>query len=390
MNIEDYLMLFSAHIKPSSHDHNICYSLGYQVMMGKALTEKQSIIAVRLVKKYQNQFLKLGYSDVLSDIESPKFKYPFRYVDNQKSVSISKESIVVKFPFDQDIVNQIRELTVKSSFIKPQWNAEEKYWGLDLNEESLKFVRLELVKKGFQISDEVNDLLSQFDEIENNLENHIPMIVKESNYYKVINCNNTIEDQNLETVLMHSLKCGVNTYDEEVLTDIKNLVTIDPMMAVFQNTDCNNFHVNSRKFSKEDIITFLIKTELNVAFFFDDSCDEEHFYSWVSEFKKIDDLSNKIGAYFRKNNSLDDSAKTFNSIIKENKLNKEANDPNVEWFLLSSKFPKSLVKHNKKPDICVFINKLISTHYTVMSCFKNCTINFVYTDQSFGEKIVEL
>ncbi len=390
MNIEDYLVLFSAHIKPSSHDQNICYSLGYQVMTGKALTEKQSVIAVRLIKKYQNQFLKLGYSDVVSDIETPRFKYPFRYIDNQKTISIVDGNIAIKFPFDQDTVTELRELTTKSMFIKPQWNPDQKYWSLDFNELSLKFVKNELMKKGFQVSEEIAFFLDQFEEIENNLENYVPMIVKENNLYKIINCKNGIETENLITALMHSIKCGVSTYDENVADDIKNLSADQPMMAIFQNIENSNFHVNSQKFSKIDILNFLMKTDLNVAFFFDDGCDEENFKSWVIDFKKIDESNEFIGAYFRKNTALDKSATSFNSIIKENKLNKEANDPKVKWFLLSSKFPKSLVKNDKKPDICVFVNKLISTHYTVMSCFKNSVLNLVYTDQSFGEKIVEL
>ena len=106
----------------------------------------------------------------------------------------------------------------------------------------------------------------------------------------------------------------------------------------------------------------------------------------------------EIAVYFRKSS---DSDKGFNQLIKNLGLNKEANDEKVKWMFLSSKYPKSLFKSGKIAEICVMVDRHVSTHYTTINVSSNSLLHIRYANKNIaslessynekrGEKIVVL
>lgn len=388
--IEDYLELFTSHIRLSRHDLSICTSLGMQCIDGKALTEKQSIIALRLLGKYKNQFISLGFSDLPTALLQPKFKQQFRTVDNIKSVFISDDVLNIKFPFNQDLVNKLRGITTSEVFIQPKWMSDDKVWTLDLNERSLSFIKTELINDGFVLSEDIVQLIDKSAEIEKHLENYIPMLVKENSKYKIVNCVYEKEYEELEEALYDSSQHGIYVYDDSVSSELEKLIMHKPLMKVFLNSDKLNFQIKSEKHKAHDLIKLVKNMNMRTSIFFDDACTVDEFKTWIDALEENEIKKEEIGVYFRKNNNTEKDAAAFNSLIKELKLNKSADDSKVKWFLLNSKFPKSLVKNQKQPEACILVKKMVSAHYSLTNILKGSLFNFWYVDHTIGEHIVDV
>ena len=84
-------------------DRSACYSFHTAIETKKMLTEKQSKYLLRILSKYQSQ-AKLSNLEYGTLLESPSWKYPFRVVDDTKSIYVEQDDnktlwLVLKMPF---------------------------------------------------------------------------------------------------------------------------------------------------------------------------------------------------------------------------------------------------------------------------------------------------
>ena len=89
-------------------DASIVKSLGTQLDRSNAFTEKQSLIGLRLIKKYKSALEERGFH-VDKILDEKIFKWPFRTIDRTKSIYIDGEKIVIKSPFIADVVNKVKK-----------------------------------------------------------------------------------------------------------------------------------------------------------------------------------------------------------------------------------------------------------------------------------------
>jgi len=83
--IEDLVKLFAGKLQLGNFDQRIASSLAEQAYRENPFTEKQAVIALRIIKKYRRQFVALGILNVDLLLDTPKYKYPFRVVDRRKT-----------------------------------------------------------------------------------------------------------------------------------------------------------------------------------------------------------------------------------------------------------------------------------------------------------------
>ena len=93
-------------------DVTVVSSLAMNPSMGKGYTEKQRSLVLRLCKKYKGQLVSaLGPAAELA-LENPEFKFGLVQPGPQeKSITIDDKNILVKFPFNEEIVGKIRKYT---------------------------------------------------------------------------------------------------------------------------------------------------------------------------------------------------------------------------------------------------------------------------------------
>jgi hypothetical protein len=382
--IEDLVEQFAlGHVHVSTFDERISQSLGNQCFNGKAFTHKQADIALRLVKKYRNQFIKLGINNIEELLDNPPYKFALRTIDNVKSVTIDQtnKKFILRFPFNQDLVTILRNLNQKEKLTKAEWDPNNKYWTLDLNEVSLSFL-IDNFSKDFEFDEQILEHIEKYSQITNNFEEYVPTLIKQNNIYQFKNIKCNFQSDNLLTALVESAKLGVHVYDDTVANELAEYVKEDPLAKIYEHSYNQKFFIDKSKYARQEVITLVKNMNVNTAIFVDETINANEISKWISDLTNVGISLDDIGVFFRRKNDKDGIE--FNAVIKQLRLNKEANS-SPKWVFLSNKYPKSLLKNNHKIDICFFVNRYITSHYSITNTSKNSVFTLQYNEHKTSE-----
>jgi len=113
------------------YDVSIVDSMSQAVQTGKALTDKQADLAVKIILKYRKQ---LAARDIdVSPAENPSFRIPIRTIDRRKILKLDNDHVVLQFPFDTKLIDDNRELS-KISQGSWKFDGDSKVWRLAVTE----------------------------------------------------------------------------------------------------------------------------------------------------------------------------------------------------------------------------------------------------------------
>jgi len=151
-------------INLARYDISIVNSMASHTINNGSLTDRQAALAIKLVEKYRRQFANKGV-DVDPIIKNPIFRNPIRVVDRTKSIKLEKNKIVIRFPYEKELVN---EITAASRESKGKWlfDREAKIWVLALTEYSVNWAVAFGTKNQFAIDPEVSGLMNKILEVE--------------------------------------------------------------------------------------------------------------------------------------------------------------------------------------------------------------------------------
>ena len=144
MYIEDIIdsLMFSP-VKLNRFDQKIIDSFGNQIMMGTGFTEKQSILAVKILGRYSDQISLHLKNNINTFLENPTYRYKIRKTVTTRSIKIIDNSVIeVKFPFDENFVAEIRKYKSNHSARSGNivWDKENTSWMFTLNESNIQFI----------------------------------------------------------------------------------------------------------------------------------------------------------------------------------------------------------------------------------------------------------
>jgi hypothetical protein len=124
--LDFYDLCISQNILLQSQDITVCDNFVQNIETKKYFTEKQANFLLRILKKYQKECekKKLLIDDVL---ENPQWKYPFRVLDQTKSIAIEKDDkktlwIVLKIPFN--LKEKLDELIDQRDYKHSVWDPD--------------------------------------------------------------------------------------------------------------------------------------------------------------------------------------------------------------------------------------------------------------------------
>lgn len=143
-------------INLARYDVPIISSMASSTASGIALTDKQAELAVKLILKYKRQLTSANID--ISPVEiNPNFKLTIRQIDRKKSLSIIDDKIIIKFPYDSKLIDEIREL---SKLSRGSWKFEKnsKMWFLSITEPNIIASGGFAKNNNFEISSEFNEL----------------------------------------------------------------------------------------------------------------------------------------------------------------------------------------------------------------------------------------
>ena len=377
--------LFQAPIKMVAGDEKIVYSLSSQLARGLGFTEKQSVLAVRLAKKYKTQLSQEFNLDVTTFLDHPIFKYAIRVVNNSKIIKIiteegNKKKIAVYFPYDENLIQQIRNFkkALSEKWLNSgravafanqiSWNEELRCWTFPLWEDSIDWIGNNLTNPEFSVDDEIKEYIDAVKLVKENIENHVPMVSINNSAVEYKNVHPRIpkiETTNLIEGLFIARNYGITTWDEKV-EELLEQDSVNPVSRqLLRAPQGKIFVLDNEKYSIADLSEIINYHKLLLVIIPGGSEIENLKFS-VNSLIDLGISSENMSVLFRLDNQ---TGKEFNELIKTCKLNNPL-DENTKVIFVSGKIPKTLISFEKPIDVILNLGDN-SAHYTQRNLVKN-------------------
>lgn len=374
------------------NDEKIISSMSSQLTRGHGFTEKQSVLALRLIKKYKSQLSSAINNDVTPFVDNPVFKMKIRVVDHGKRLAIVEEAnntkkILAQFPYNEDLIQKIRNFKKELSdfnhgygkFIAPQftvlWDEEKRAWTMPLWEKCIDWINLNLVPLNFSIDEELQKYINDIKNVETTIETFVPMLVFEENKFLFKNTHKNIpqpETSNLLEALFLSQEYGIHTWDETI-DGFLNDEDINPVTRnFFRSPMTSSYLLNNEKYSLTDLDDILKYKKL-FLFLIPGGSELENLKYCYNTLLEMGIPQKDMSVLFRLDNQ---TGKDFNELIKMFKLNNPLGE-NTKAIFVSGKIPKTLISFYRPIDVIINLGDN-SAHYTQKNLVKNhhCVINY--------------
>lgn len=189
------------------YDVKVLASMSAATQSGRALTDRQAELAVKIIQKYRKQLEKLDID--VRPIESPQFRLGIRTIDRRRLLYVENNSIVVKFPYETTLIDDIRDLS-KISQGTWQFDSSNKAWRLAITETNVVAANGFAINHQFNIDDEFKTYLKSVTDCE------------ETPYeIKLIKTDNGLTIQNAPNSLTEAIDnyCGFDYSNIDLLVD---------------------------------------------------------------------------------------------------------------------------------------------------------------------------
>jgi hypothetical protein len=323
-------------------------------------------------------------TDLTDSITNPKYRLGKRFSSQQRTVKLvtltnGSKKIAVSFPFDQNLVDKIREIkdTTSSSNEMPTgrsviWNADNRNWAFNLYEGHLSQLYKILKEHNFEFDKELLDWIEEIEEIEKNIQNYIPMVTFEEGIYKYVNAHkdipHTVSTQLLE-VLFEAKKYGIETWDENIDIAIKH-ESVNRFTRVILTSQKNISLADLTEVSRESFSFYdfsdVIKYNGKVLMIIPSGDEYSYLKKIYLSLKNMGYDEDQMCVLFRVDK---EKGKITNDFIKEHSLNNPISEK-IKIFLVSVKMPKPLIK-NQIEIGTVFNMGAVNAHHTLRNFVNN-------------------
>jgi hypothetical protein len=172
MYIEDLIIsLAVGHIRLNMWDQKVVSSFYSQICQGSGFTEKQSLLALRIIKRYQAQLHSMHSKDILPLVDTPQYRLSIRKSISARSIRIVdgdeyySRLIEVKFPYSDEIIAEIRKYRNSNLLSHAVWNKEKSAWMFSLSEEHIVFLMTMFKDEEFDMDEEFENYKNQISKI---------------------------------------------------------------------------------------------------------------------------------------------------------------------------------------------------------------------------------
>ena len=176
-------------ISLARYDIAIVNSMASTTVFGTALTDKQAELAVKLILKYRRQFAKMGID--VGPAETPVFRLAPRKMDRTRAVWLDGDHIVVKFPYDNDLIKELQNFR-EASQGRAWYDRDKKLWYLAITEYNVNWIIPWANGHGFEIDHHVQELFAQILECEQQL--YEIKLVQNNKGYKITNASTSLNE----------------------------------------------------------------------------------------------------------------------------------------------------------------------------------------------------
>jgi hypothetical protein len=206
-------------ISLARYDVQILGSMSQATQSGRALTDKQADLAVKLVLKYRKQLEK---NDIdVSPVESPTYRLGIRQIDRRRLLYVENDTVVLKFPYDTTLINDLRDLA-KISQGSWRFDAANRAWSLAITETNVVAANGFAQNHQFEIAAEFVKYMEAVEACES--QSYEIKLIRQDTGYTITNAPRTlleaVEDwTNLIKLVDQSAVYGY-TVDDSLLLDV--------------------------------------------------------------------------------------------------------------------------------------------------------------------------
>lgn len=138
------------------YDVQVLNSMSEATQSGRALTDRQAELAVKIILKYRRQLEKLDID--VSPIEHPQYRLGIRTIDRRRLLYVDGNHVVVKFPYETKLIDDLRDLS-KISQGSWSFDSDAKAWRLAITETNVVAAAGFANNHQFEVSAEFKTLL---------------------------------------------------------------------------------------------------------------------------------------------------------------------------------------------------------------------------------------
>jgi hypothetical protein len=173
-HVEDYLELLAGYdpddatnilglnnftFNLARYDVNIINSMASDTKWhNQALSDRQSELAVKLIMNYRRQFAKQGID--ITPVETPVFRLQPRKIDRTRTLSLTPECMILKFPYDKSMIAELQEYK-KNSQGNMHWDHNSKAWHCGITEANVNWLVTWSSQHGFEIDPAISEMFEQ-------------------------------------------------------------------------------------------------------------------------------------------------------------------------------------------------------------------------------------
>jgi len=389
MFIEDIITLLAGHARSNLFDQKIVLSFRDQIFAGRGFTEKQANLALKIITRQKTLIESILHCSIDDVIINPSFKLPRRVLSENKSITVSDNSVFgkvfkVQFPYNEEIVELIRKQ--RDTITYAQWDKDEKSWIFAANERSLKFLIEILDKYEFVADEKFMSYVGQYNIIFNNAENYIPTLTHSDNTFYIKNIKkelSSIDEDSVLPAIFKARKLGVQIWDETISALLLNESLNATVTEFIDSSPGTKFEIDLAERSTFDIVP-IIKNLSPTIIIIPGGSELEKLNEGLEVLTCAGIVPAEISVMFR---LPSETGSVFNNQVKDLKINNPLSNKTKAVFI-SGKLPKTVIDSGIKFHSIINFNfygihyslrELISTHHNVINIAhkKNIrTINF--------------
>ncbi len=371
MYIEQIISVSTFRVKFNHYDLKIMESFFDQTTKGLGLTEKQSNIAVKILKRYLPQLNAIAGKDISSWLDNPIYKFGLRTITTVKNISVVKDDsgsklVKVQFPYDDSLLNEIKK--ERGNFISAEWKPDEKCWKFLLQDQVVAFLAPWLLEKGFTADDEFKRYADQIEAITSKVENYVPMLSFVDGNAKIINAHSSVPQPTSNDIIeaiFKARRAGITIWDQSVEDELNTHPMNDVVKNFIKSEIVSPFSINLEENSILDLIPII--NNLSPCIVTVPGGNELSKTKLALELLHAAGIDNgKISVLFR---LPTETGSEFNNFVKDEKLNSPISDSTKVVFL-SGKVPKPVFESTLKFN-CVLNFNFYNVHYTLANFIKS-------------------
>lgn len=150
-----------APISLASYDVKFVDSVSEQIAQGKALTDRQAVLAEKIIVTYERQLRKLG----VDQPDKKEYKLGQRTVDRSSSLVRKDDLLMIRFPFNEQMIASVKEFA-KNAQGRVFWSKDDRAWCTAITEFNVSWLVAYASANHISVDAEVKEMFDRIIEVE--------------------------------------------------------------------------------------------------------------------------------------------------------------------------------------------------------------------------------